>query len=79
MISEIDIADWDRSKPLQENMMSRRSHFKQDIIALLNAIQPIDDRTLMDAIIYNCVMYKEDMQRDDSDLLDEIGNAGLTD
>ena len=80
MISEVDIADWDRNQPLKDNMRYKMTpiDFRQDTIALLNDTT-MDEQSLLDAIIYNCVMYKERLSRNDADLLAEIGNVGLTD
>ena len=80
MISGVDIEDWDRTQPLKDNMRYKMTptNFRQDTIALLN--DPImDEQSMLDAIIYNCVMYKERLSREESDLLTEIGNVGLTD
>jgi hypothetical protein len=80
MISEIDIADWDRSNPLKDKMRYKMTPtiFRQDTIALLND-QTMDEQSMLDALIYNCVMYKEKLNRADADFLAEIGNVGLTD
>ncbi len=80
MISEVDIADWDRSQPLKDNMRYKLTptNFRFDTLALLNDTT-IDEQAMLDAIIYNCVMYKERLSREESDLLAEIGNVGLTD
>ncbi len=80
MISEVDIADWDRSQPLKDNMRYTLTptNFRFDTLALLNDTT-IDEQSMLDAIIYNCVMYKERLSRNDADLLAEIGNVGLTD
>jgi len=80
MLSEVDIADWDRNQPLKDNMKYKMTpaYFRQDTNALLN--DPImDEQSMLDAIIYNCVMYKERLSREESCLLAEIGNVGLTD
>ena len=80
MISEIDIADWDRSQPLKDNMRYKMTptNFRQDTIALLNDTT-MDEQSMLDAIIYNCVMYKERLSREEAYFLEEIGNVGLTD
>jgi hypothetical protein len=52
--------------------------FKQDTIALLNSRVVFDDEVL-DAIMYNCVKLKEHQRREDADIMDGIGNVGLTD
>ena len=80
MISEVDIADWDRNQPLKDNMRYTLTpaNFRQDTIALLN--DPVmDEQSMLDAIIYNCVMYKERLSREEAYFLEEIGNVGLTD
>ena len=80
MISEVDIADWDRNQPLKDNMRYTMTptNFRQDTIALLN--DPVmDEQSMLDAIIYNCVMYKERLSREEAYFLEEIGNVGLTD
>ena len=52
--------------------------FKQDTIALLNSRVVFDDEVL-DAIMYNCVKLKEHQRREDTDIMDSVGNVGLTD
>lgn len=52
--------------------------FKEDTIALLNSRVAFEDDVL-DALMYNIVKIRERQHRDDADLLNDIGNAGLTD
>lgn len=52
--------------------------FKEDTIALLNSRVAFEDDVL-DALMYNIVKVRERQHRDDADLLNDIGNAGLTD
>ena len=80
MISEVDIADWDRNQPLKDNMRYKMTpiDFRQDTLALLNDTT-MDEQSMLDAIIYNCVMYKERLSREEAYFLEEIGNVGLTD
>jgi len=52
--------------------------FKEDTIALLNNISLTDEDNL-DSLIYNAVIGKEKIIRNEYALLEEIGNVGLTD
>jgi len=52
--------------------------FKEDTIALLNNIN-LTDEEILDSLIYNAVVAKEKIIRNEYALLEEIGNVGLTD
>lgn len=52
--------------------------FRQDSMALLTNAYMTDEE-IIDALIYNCVMAKEQIKREEYGLLEEIGNVGLTD
>ena len=52
--------------------------FKEDTIALLNNIS-LTDEEILDSLIYNAVVAKEKIIRNECALLEEIGNVGLTD
>ena len=52
--------------------------FKEDAIALLNNIN-LTDEEILDSIIYNAVVAKEKIIRNEYALLEELGNVGLTD
>jgi hypothetical protein len=52
--------------------------FKEDTIALLNNIS-LTDEEILDSLIYNAVVAKEKIIRNEYALLEEIGNVGLTD
>ena len=51
--------------------------FKEDTIALLNNIS-LTDEEILDSIIYNAVVAKEKIIRNEYALLEELGNVGLT-
>ena len=52
--------------------------FRQDAMALLTNAY-LTDEEIIDSLIYNCVMAKEKITREEYGLLEEIGNVGLTD
>ena len=52
--------------------------FKEDTIALINNVNMTDEE-ILDSLIYNCVVAKEKIKREEYGLLEEIGNVGLTD
>jgi len=52
--------------------------FKEDTIALLNNVN-LTDEEILDSLIYNAVVTKEKIIRNEYALLEEIGNVGLTD
>lgn len=52
--------------------------FKEDTIALINNVSMTDEE-ILDSLIYNCVIAKEQIKREHYGLLEEIGNVGLTD
>jgi len=52
--------------------------FKEDTIALLNNVN-LTDEEILDSLIYNAVVAKEKIIRNEYALLEEIGNVGLTD
>ena len=52
--------------------------FKEDTITLLNNIS-LTDEEILDSLIYNAVVAKEKIIRNEYALLEEIGNVGLTD
>ena len=54
------------------------NEFRQDAIALLTSAQ-LTDEEIIDSLIYNCVVAKEQIARNEYALLEEIGNIGLTD
>ena len=52
--------------------------FKEDTIALLNN-NALTDEEILDSIIYNAVVAKEKIIRNEYAILDEIRTVGLTD
>ena len=52
--------------------------FKEDTIALLNNIS-LTDEEILDSLIYNALVAKEKIIRNEYALLQDIGNVGLTD
>jgi hypothetical protein len=52
--------------------------FKEDTIALINN-ENMTDEEILDSLIYNCVIAKEKIKREEYGILEEIGNVGLTD
>lgn len=54
------------------------NEFRQDAMALLTSAQ-LTDEEILDSLIYNCVIAKEQIARNEYALLEEIGNVGLTD
>jgi len=54
------------------------NNFKDDTIALINNANMTDEE-ILDSLIYNCVIAKEKIKREEYGMLEEIGNIGLTD
>ena len=52
--------------------------FRQDAIALLTSAQ-LTDEEIIDSLIYNCVVAKEKIMRNEYALLQEVAKVGLTD
>lgn len=52
--------------------------FRQDAIALLTCAHMTDEE-IIDSLIYNCVVAKEKIMRNEYALLQEVAKVGLTD